>query len=169
MQPRPSLRPYTLLVLVWTAFAAYVWWTSAHLPGRVATHFGPTGAPNGWQTREEYVRFTLIFGAAVPAFILGTFEIIRRLNGWGLNIPNKNYWLAPERREETLGFVHRRGFWMASLMLFFLTSVHYSILAANAQPHASLPPIFFVLVGAFLVATLVWSATLIRHFYRKPA
>lgn len=169
MKPQASLRPYLLLSLAWVAFAAYVWVSSGQLPERVATHFGPTGAPNGWQTHEGYIRFTLIFGTLVPGFVLATFLLIRRLNGWGLNIPHKNYWLAPERREETLDFVQRRGFWMAGLMLFFLASVHYSILAANAQPHAALPSIFFLLVGVFLIATLVWSVTLIRYFYRKPA
>jgi len=169
MKRRPSLRPYVLLALAWLAFAAYVWWSSAQLPERVATHFGANGAPNGWQTHEGYLRFMLTFGTVIPAFVLGTFALIRQLKGWGLNIPHKDYWLAAERREETMAFVQRRGVWMSGLMLVFLTSVHYSIIAANAQPHASLPPIFFVLVGAFLVATLVWSATLIRHFYRKPA
>lgn len=170
MKPRSSLLlPYALLAFVWLAFAIYVWWSSAHLPERVATHFGPTGAPNGWQTQAGYLRFTLIFGTVIPGFVLGTFLLIRRLNGWGLNIPHKDYWLAPERRQETMDFVQRRGVGMAGLMLFFLTSVHYSILVANAQPHASLPPTFFILVGVFLVATLAWSVTLIRHFYRKPA
>lgn len=169
MKPRPSLLPYALLALAWLAFAAYVWWSSGQLPERVATHFGPSGAPNGWQTHAGYIRFTLIFGTVIPAFVLGTFMLIRHLNGWGLNIPHKDYWLAPERRQDTMDFVQSRGVWMAGLMLAFLTSVHYSILAANAQPHPNLPPIFFILVGAFLVATLIWSVTLIRHFYRKPA
>ena len=169
MKTDRNLRPYAILALAWVAFAAYVWWSCGQLPARVATHFGANGTPNGWMTQAGYLRFTLIFGTAVPAFVLGTFTLIRFLNGWGLNIPNKDYWLAPERREETMDFVQRRGVGMTALMLFFLASVHYSILAANAQPHANLPPIFFILIGVFLVATLVWSATLIRHFYRKPA
>jgi len=169
MKPQSSLRPYAILALAWLAFAAYVWWSSAQLPERVATHFGANGTPNGWQTQAGYLRFTLIFGTVVPGFVLGTFMLIRQLNGWGLNIPHKDYWLAPDRRQETMDFVQRRGVWMAGLMLAFLTSVHYSILVANAQTHVSLPPAFFILIGAFVVATLVWSVTLIRHFYRKPA
>jgi uncharacterized membrane protein len=169
MKPRPSLSPYALLACAWLVFAAYVWWSSGQLPQRVATHFGPNGAPNGWMTQAGYIRFTLIFGAVVPGFVMGTFLLIRYLNGWGLNIPHREYWLAPERRQETFDFVQRRGVWMAGLMLFFLTSVHYSILAANARPHANLPPIFFILIGVFLVATLAWSVAMIRHFYRKPA
>ncbi|EDY19833.1 conserved hypothetical protein [Chthoniobacter flavus Ellin428] len=168
MKPRPFLRPYALLVLAWLAFAAYVWWSSAHLPARVATHFGANGLPNGWLTPGGYLCFMLIFGTVVPAFVLGNFAFIRRLNGWGLNIPHKDYWLAPERREETFDYVQSRGFWLAALLLALLTIVNGSIVAANARTPVALQPAFFIGLGAFLIAVLVWGITFTRHF-RKTA
>jgi serine/threonine-protein kinase len=168
MKPRPSLRPYALLALAWLAFAAYVWCSSAHLPQRVAVHFGVNGVPNNWQTPAEYLRFMLLFGTLVPAFVLGTFTLIRGLNGWGLNIPHKDYWLAPERRQETFDYVQRRGTVMAGLMLAFFAIVHSAILAANAHTPVALRPTFFIGVGIFLVATLIWGITFTLHF-RKTA
>lgn len=168
MKPQSSLRPYALLALAWLAFAAYVWWSSAHLPARVATHFGPNGVPNDWQTQSGYLRFILIFGTAVPAFVLGNFALIRRLNGWGLNIRHKEYWLAPERRQETFDYIQARGLWLAGLLLGFFALVHWSIVSANTQATVALAPGFFFGLGAFLVATLTWAITFTRHFH-KPA
>jgi len=168
MKPRPFLRPSALLALLWLAFAGYVWWSSAHLPQRVAIHFGVNGVPNNWQTPGQYLCFMLIFGTVVPAFVLGNFAFIRRMNGWGLNIPHKDYWLAPERREETFDYVQSRGFWLAGLLLALLTIVNWAIVAANAHAPVALRPTFFLGVGAFLVAMLVWAITFTRHF-RKTA
>jgi len=169
MENRRSSPPYFVLVLAWLAFAAYVWLTANQLPAMVATHFGAEGEPNGYQTHAGYLRFTLIFGAAVPAFVTATFLVTRLGNGWGLNISNKDYWLAPERREQTFAFVQRHGIWFALLLMVFFAGIHYTILDANARNPASLPPSFlYGIVGPFLGATLVWVAILVRHF-RKPA
>ena len=165
-----SLSPFLPLALVWVAFAAYVWLTAGQFPERVAVHFGVNGEPNRWETPAGYVRETLIFGAVVPAFVLGTFLIIRFFNGWGLNIPHKDYWLAPERRGQTFAFIERLGAWFTVLFIAFFAGVHYTILAANAHLPASLPSTFLPwIVGPFLGATMVWGAILIGHFYRKPA
>jgi len=170
MRNRRSLPPFLPLALAWLGFAAYVWLTAGQLPERVATHFGANGEPNGWETQAGYVRFTLIFGAVVPAFVLGTFLFIRYLDGWGMNIPHKDYWLAPERQGQTFAFIQRQGAWFAALLIAFFAGVHYTILAANAHPHASLPPTFLPwIVGPFLVATIVWCAIFLRRFFRKPA
>jgi len=169
MENRRSSPPYILLALAWVAFAAYVWFTADQLPARVATHFGVNGVPNGWETQAGYVRFTLIFGAVVPAFVLGTFLIIRYCNGWGLNVPNKDYWLAPERRGQTFAFIQRQGIRLAVLMIAFFAGIHYMILAANAHVPASLPSTFVLwIVGPFLTATLLWAVIFTLHF-RKTA
>jgi serine/threonine-protein kinase len=168
MKPRSLLWPFALLAGAWLAFAIYVWLSAGQLPERVATHFGANGMPNGWQTHTGYLEFTLLFGAGVPAFILGTFVLIRRMNGWGLNIPHKDYWLAPERRQETFDFVQRQGVWLALQLIALFTAMHYSIVAANAHAPARLPMEFAVFTGAFLIATIVWGTKFIAHFSRKP-
>ncbi|MEI9897378.1 MAG: DUF1648 domain-containing protein [Chthoniobacter sp.] len=169
MKPVRTLWPWALLALAWLAFAAYVWLSAGRLPERVATHFGLNGEPNGWETHADYVRSTLVFGSVVPAFIVALFVAMRLGNGWGLNIPHKDYWLAPERRQETLAFVQRQGLCFAALLIAFFAGMHYFILAANAQAPANLPSSFaFRLGGAFLAATIIWVATFTGHFFRKP-
>src|SRR5947208_13832382 len=92
------------LVCLFAAFAACVAHFSKQLPDRVATHFGGTGHPNGWMTRTQYRNFTLGLGLGTPVFILAVFAIVERLRGVGLNIPNKAYWLEPDRQQATFAF-----------------------------------------------------------------
>jgi hypothetical protein len=148
-----------------------VWVGAGQLPPRVATHFGLHGEPNGWQTHAEYLRFTLIFAAVVPAFVLGAFSLIRVGDGALMNIPHKKYWLAPERRAETIAFVQRQGAWFASLLIVFFAAIHHFIVMANARSPARLPPNSPFWAAGILIAVvaLVVPVSFIRHFHRKPA
>ena len=161
---------FAVLAVLWVAFAAYVWQTAAQLPERVATHFDAAGTPNGWMTRAEHVRFTMIFGTLVPAFVVGVFTLIRALGGRGMNIPNKDYWLAPERQQATVDFVQRHGIWLAGLLVAFIAGIHASILRANAPVPAVLPlaDVGWI-AGSFGVAILVWAVLLVARFLRRPA
>ncbi|HEX8296310.1 MAG TPA: DUF1648 domain-containing protein [Chthoniobacteraceae bacterium] len=163
------LLPLAILAVLWLSFASYVWFTTPQLPERLATHFALGGKPDGWMSRESHLRLMLIMGTAVPALILGLFALIRRFNGWGLNIPNKDHWLAPERREETLNYVQRQGFWTAGLLLAFFAGIHHSILAANASSPVVLPMSNFAwVVGIFAALNIIGTVIFTRHF-RKPA
>ena len=158
------------LALLWVGFAAYVWFSAAQLPERVATHFGVGGEPNGWMTRAGHVRFTLVAGVAIPAFVLGVFALVRYCGDAGLNIPHKAYWLAPERRQETIAFIQRQGVWFAAVMIVFLAGLHRSIVAANVRSPVSLPPgeVGWV-AGGLIASSLIWAACFFVRFSRKPA
>jgi uncharacterized membrane protein len=162
--------PWCILGLLWLALAGYVWFTLPQLPEHVATHFGASGEPNGWMTRVGHVQFTLVMSAVVTLFVLGIFAIVRHCQGWGLNIPHKDYWLAPERREETFDFIQRQGLWFAGLFIVFLAGIHHSILAANARTPVRLPTSEVTwIAGSFIVASVVWVVVFIVRFSRKPA
>ncbi len=159
-----------ILAVFWLGFAGYVSLTAPQLPESVATHFGAGGKPNGWMTRAQHLRFTLAMGTALPAFILGVFAFMRRRPDRMLNIPNRDHWLAPDRREATFDFVQRCGYWLAGLLIAFLAGLHHSILAANSRSPVALSPADFLTVtGVFLAALVVWIVLLCRRFSRKPA
>lgn len=159
---------YAAVVLLWCVFAAYVWFTTEQLPERVATHFGSNGAANGWMTRGQHVGFTLVAGLMVPAFVIGLFAIIRRFGDRGLNIPNKEYWLAPERRERTFDFVQNQGFWLAVMLIGFFAAVHRSIVGANANVPARLMAEDIGWISAIFVSAIeVWIGLFLVRFLRK--
>ena len=53
-------------------------------------------------THNGYVGFMLAFGLGVPFLIVGLHYFLARYAGNQFSIPNREYWLASERRADTL-------------------------------------------------------------------
>lgn len=169
MKTRGLLLPLLVLAVVMLGLVTDVLLTSDQLPARPATHFGADGQANGWMTRDGHVRFMLGIGLGVPLSILLVIAIVSRLRGAGLNIPNRQYWLAPERRVQTLAFVQRQMVWFACLLVLFFVMIHHLILRANAHDPAMLTPSgLWIPIGLFLVAIGGWTIAFIRPFRRTP-
>ncbi|MEO8755537.1 MAG: hypothetical protein ABI624_22975, partial [Casimicrobiaceae bacterium] len=82
-----------------------------------------------------------------------------------VNLPNKAYWLAPERRAATLRALGERTGWLALLLLAFLCFVHWLVVQANASSTKEMPQVpFFVGLTLLLVGSMAWAAALHRRF-----
>lgn len=169
MKRENLLLPLALLGLLATAFVADVLLTTSHLPARLATHFAADGHANGWMTRAGHVQFTIGLGLGMPLSILGVVAIISRLGGAGLNIPQRAYWLAPERRAQTLAIVQRQMVWLACILVVFFAMIHHLILRANTHTPAGLNgPELWLPIAVFLAAIGVWTVCFVRPFFRTP-
>jgi len=165
MNRSPSFKVLVLLALVAVIF---VLMTIDRLPAVVATHFGTDNRPNGWMTRGGYLLFTLAFGAGVSALVIFFVGVLPRIKPQWTNIPHRDYWLTPERREESLRFLAAHACWLACLMVLFIAGIHALILLA----HQSQPPLlpmtpFLVLLGGFLSGIAVWTVRISRRFPKK--
>ncbi len=160
--------PLFLLFLLYICFLGYWAWSGTQLPDRVATHFDGPGQPNGWMSRANNQAFTLVFGLAFPLFIVGLTYATRFLPSSLVNIPNRQYWLVPERKQETSDYLVRHSLWLACLLVGFVTGIQYSIVQANKQspPHLSSSTLLQVL-APFLAAVVVWLVVLFHHFRRR--
>ena len=158
-----SFNPAVLLVLLYVVLAVFVIATVPQLPLLVATHFNASGHADGWMPRASIAGFTLVFGFVMPAFMLTVFWVIRFLPFSSINLPNKDYWLAPERREETFARMLRHGVRLGCLSLALVTGLHYLILVANSQtpPEVSTRMIAGLTI-AFAAGLVVWIVTLFR-------
>ena len=161
--------PATVLGLIYFCFLGFLLVSSDHLPDVVATHFDGNGRPNGWMSRSSHLKFTLLLAFAFP-FVVAVISLAAHfLPNTLINIPRREYWLAAERREETLAYLFRQSLWFACIAVCFVMGVHYVILRANAQSPAHLStPMLLGIVAAFLLALGIWSFRLVRHF-RKSA
>jgi RNA polymerase sigma factor (sigma-70 family) len=135
----------------------------------VATHFDWAGRPDGWMTHSHYLLVSLMFGCGFPLFFLAIGYLPRFLpiNKFTFKIPNRDYWLAPERRDETFNYLFRHSLWQACFAAVFALALQLLVVQANHQtpPHFS-SPLAWVAAGCFIAATAVLIGILFRHFKR---
>ncbi len=156
-----------LLVLV--VAGAFVWLTSGDLPPVVASHFGPGGAANGFMGKGTYTAFMLTVVVVVPALVAFSGRLARALPPRLVNLPNRQYWLAPPRRAATLESLSSMSLTFACVLVLFLCFVHWLVAQANAvQPARLAEAPLFVGLAAFGVATVLWLLALLRRFGRVP-
>jgi serine/threonine-protein kinase len=156
----------TLGLLV-VAFVCLLAVTSPDLPTRVASHFDGGGQPNGWMSRSSYLIFTAAFGVGLPAIVILGFRVLRHLPSDLINIPRRDYWLAPERRLATVTGLFHRSLWLACLLVAMMLGVHLLVVHANSQVPVRLSaPMILGLIGFFLSGVAAWILSLFRYFKR---
>jgi uncharacterized membrane protein len=159
-------RPLFIVLLVVSTILISV--TTDQLPVQIASHFGADGVPNGWMSRNGYLLFMLAFAVILPIVVVLAMGLLPHRMVNGINIPNRDYWLAPERREATLRHLAAHACWLGSLLVAFITAIHLLLIAANATRPPRLPtPLFVTLLVLFVVALATWAVTLVMHFRSK--
>ena len=163
-----------LRIAIWlatlTVFLVTLAASSAWLPEQVATHFNGAGEANGWMSRSVHLMAFGAFGVLFPAFFIGLFYSIRFLPPSLLNVPNHEYWRAPEHYPDACRFMFEQSFIVATIASMFVTGVNILVVRSNLPnpPHMPLMPILIV-TGLFLVSLLFWTIRLIRFFGKTGA
>lgn len=137
------------------------------LPERMASHFAASGYANGWMTKSQFL-ITYI-AILLPALVL-EFWLPRRIarkGGKGLNLPNKEYWLAPERRAETFAYLENFFAWYGCAFLLLEVFAMGLAMRANFQspPRIATLPIVSAIV-AFIVYNFASVIAMFRRFLR---
>jgi uncharacterized membrane protein len=139
------------------------------LPSVMASHFTANGTPNGWQSKSAFFVFSSIVIAmsAFVSFVVPRF--IAKRSDDRINLPHKSYWLAPERREETMRFLSAQMNWFGCGLLFV------SLYALSQAINANLPSVghfdaagMWYVLGGFLLFVFAWLGLFVRHFYNVP-
>lgn len=142
--------------------------TVDQLPEIVATHYRFDGRANGWMSRTGYLMFMIGFSVGFPALIAFLIRYLPRRWPHLTNIPNREYWLAEPRREDSLRFLTAHGWWLACLLVLLFGGVHYAILIAHRSQPANLPlSLFLPLLGGFFIGFVIWIAALNRRFHKR--
>jgi uncharacterized membrane protein len=159
-----KLAPLAIAIFGYAAFLVGMAATYARLPERVASHFGANGVANGWMSREGYVWFMVGVVTFVSLTMLAAFGSVRFLPSGIVNIPRRDYWLAPEHRDETARTLLHYGLLLVGLNSLFFLALHLLVAAANeAQPPKLSNDVWWLLV-AFLTTTGVLTFKLYRRF-----
>lgn len=156
--------PWMVFSLMLIFALLYLLGTASELPPMVASHFDVAGYPNAFMTRAHYTRFILGFAVGLPVAIVAVLTATYA-SARDFKLPNRDYWLAPERIAGTRAFLIAHGVWFGSLMVAMVCFVHW----LELQAHHHLPPQlsnFWVSAGllGFFLLTAAWILVLIRAF-----
>jgi hypothetical protein len=163
---RPKVALVTLLVLV-GILSAVVAATYPMLPDRVASHFSAAGKPDGWVSRPAYAASLLAGAVAMAVVSAEPLYLARFLSDSLINIPHRDYWLAPERRHEAHDRLFAFGLWLACLEVALLIGIHALIVRAHQSRPVSLPLSDGIgLLAAFLIGVGGLCYMLCVRFWR---
>jgi uncharacterized membrane protein len=166
--PRYSHRVTWTVFITLLAFAIlFVVSTVSQLPPMVASHFDAAGQANAFMSRSGYTRFVLCLVLGLPLAVVAILTAVYS-RASDLKLPNRDYWLAPQRIDRTRAFLVAHGVWFGSLLVVLACFVHWLELTANrAQPPHLSNSMFAAVMIAFLLATAVWIVALTVAF-RRP-
>ena len=157
-----------LLLATLVLAVAFILVTGNSLPPVVASHFAAGGAANGFMPRAIYLRFIIALLVALPILIALLTGITSFLPVRFIYLPNREYWLAPERQADTLAYIRKHGMHFGVMLAIFLCFVHWLVVQANSHSPAQFPEsMFFPGMAAFLVCIVIWLGRFIVRF-RRP-
>jgi hypothetical protein len=154
--------------ILFACVAIFIWLTGRALPARVAAHFDAGGGANGFLPHDAYLTGALGFAVALPLLLVLVTRAALARPAAQLNLPRRDYWLAPSHRADTVAFLNswiaRFGAQLAILACF----VHWLIVRANRvePPHLASSPFYAALI-AFGIAIVVWLNAFFNRF-RSP-
>lgn len=137
------------------------------LPPHIASHFNLMMQPDKWSPKNAVIALHLgiTFGMAGLFYFLSW--IIGKLPTDWLNLPNRNYWLASERKKQTVTTLATFLIWLGNVILLFLIVTFNLIYQANLISGQKIKN-FWVSLALFLVTIGFMIYHLFKHFGTRP-
>lgn len=135
------------------------------LPDRVAIHFNAAGIADAWGPKSAFLEiFGLVFNIVAVLFC-GLALLLRRIPDSMMNLPNKDYWLAPERREQTMARLTDQMFFTGAMTLILLDALFFLTMKANLTTSPTLPAtLMWAMIIGFIVINIAWIVSMLRSF-----
>ncbi len=154
-----------LLIMVSFLQMLYFW---PLMPDVMASHFDGMGQANGWAPRTG---FFILYAGLIVLFLI-IFRVLpgqfKKIPDGLINLPNKSFWLAPERREATFGVIEKQItlFGCATLILIVIT-MQLVFQANRSGSHRISAETMWAALAGYVFFSIVWTVIFIRRF-RKP-
>lgn len=136
------------------------------LPPTVAHHFGGGGRPDRWGSLESLVVIMFVMSAVLVLCCHAVALLIARMPASMFNLPDRDYWLSPERADATRGTIATRLVVFGHISLLFASGLTHITLAANLSSPVRLPDVFGYGLAAYLAITFAWAGLLFLRFRR---
>lgn len=156
-------KKHNILIVLTMVYLAQTGYFYPQLPAQIASHFNFRGEADGWMPKENF----LVFQIFLLVFILGTTSLVsaffNKLPDSLINIPNKSYWLAPERRCESLSKMAGVTDNLRIALLLLFLGINYFAFQANLSG-GNLSDGVWLVLSVFLSYTVYWTIGLRQTF-----
>ena len=137
------------------------------LPESMASHFDVSGKADNWSAKDAFFLLYAGIAALMTFLFLGTRFVMVKIPDRLVSLPNKEYWLAPERREETHSYLSKQLTWFGCASVAFLIGSMHLCIKANLSGMNSIAPGIWVLTGAYMIYSLFWVVRFVWRFMKK--
>lgn len=153
------------------ATLAAIYFSSVYpqLPETVAMHFNASGVADNYQPKSGFLDTLIAVTSAVAVLVFGVPAIIKILPAQLANLPNKQYWLSPERVADTQEFFSAWFAWFGCAVYFMAVFAFNYAVQFNLHPdNPPSPGRMIWMLSAFIAFTVFWVLRLPLHFARVP-
>jgi hypothetical protein len=166
---RPATRlPATLFFLTFAGCFVELFWAYYQLPQRVHAHFPSWVHLGGEGPRWVFVAISGSIPVLIAIVILISIRLVKRESEKFLQIPNRDYWLSPERREQTLDAIVSRIYLLGAIKFVADAIFIYAAVRANLAGTSELNPTLLLCLGAGFIAAKIALATQLLWRLRFP-
>ena len=103
----------------------------------------------------------------MPFLLVAVTLLAARLPASMVNIPNREYWLHPDRRASSMRYVQTFMNWIAVAFALFAMAISHLVFMANRDGNGLNTRWFGALMTVFLISIFISVASLVFHF-RRP-
>lgn len=167
MNPFPTTAKLAFFLAAFAAMLHMAWWYN-ELPAIVPSHFDLQGNPDDTMKKSSF----MVLMVAVHLHLTAIFGTISYLMPWTpdsmLNMPNKEYWLEPQRRDKTIREMQDSLLWIGTSTIVFMMSLFHLTSQVAIKKRATINPEFAWIFGVYMAAIIgfvIWSF----WKYRLPA
>jgi uncharacterized membrane protein len=157
---------YIIVILVCAFEIARLW---SITPAQMAAHFNVAGDPDRFVPKEEFFWYQvqtmlIVFAVSLPPQII---FLVLPVNF--INMPNREYWFAPERRDQTRDQLSAFGAMMFGIILLAVQAAFEISAYANliTPIHFNAQLMLVIMVAAFI--TIVYMLFRLARSFRLPA
>ena len=155
-----------MFLMLWALCVGYAVYCYPKMPDEVASHFGTGGQPDGWTSKASFITFYLVFTGLMALMFLGISFGMSKIPVSLINLPNKDYWLSPERKQNTFDFMFWYMLCFGSATLLLMLDILYQSFQVHLGKAETLPH-FMLSLGLYLGITGVWIVGLYIKFVKK--
>jgi hypothetical protein len=162
-------RALLLIAASAAVYAIAATWAASRLPeGDVAMHINTAGQVDRYASRAGAVSTFIGLGGFLFGLAVILTCLMRVTPARWLNVPNKDYWMAPERAPKTRQMIVWDIAVLLSMPLVALSFVPVAISLATPDPAGSSALWIVVPIGVWIIAMISYMVWMVARRYRPP-